>query len=125
MLKNYDCTIHYHLGKKNVVANALSRRESATLSAMQTTQELLLKEFFRMSMDFSNKCCTESLIYALSLQSTLKERIGDAQKGDQFLERMRMQVEKESIKVLIMNTDRTLMFENRVYVPNDGELRNE
>ncbi|GKC17904.1 putative reverse transcriptase domain-containing protein [Tanacetum coccineum] len=27
LLRDYDCEIHYHLGKENVVADALSRRE--------------------------------------------------------------------------------------------------
>ena len=29
LLKDYDCEIHYHSGKANVEANALSRKEMA------------------------------------------------------------------------------------------------
>ena len=32
LLKDYDCTIQYHLNKENVVANALSRKSSRTLA---------------------------------------------------------------------------------------------
>ncbi|XP_016732492.1 uncharacterized protein [Gossypium hirsutum] len=34
LLKNYDCTIEYHLGKANIVADALSRRAMTDLRTM-------------------------------------------------------------------------------------------
>ena len=34
LIKDYDCTIDYHPGKANVVADALSRRAVAELKAM-------------------------------------------------------------------------------------------
>ena len=36
LLKDYDCIIDYHLGKANVVANALSRKSTGSLAYMQT-----------------------------------------------------------------------------------------
>ena len=38
LLKDYDCTIDYHLGKANVVADALSRKSTGSLAYMQTIQ---------------------------------------------------------------------------------------
>ena len=35
MIKDYDCTIEYHPGKTNVVADALSRRLESSLSHMR------------------------------------------------------------------------------------------
>ena len=35
LLKNYDCTILYHAGKANVVANALSRKPMGSLGHIQ------------------------------------------------------------------------------------------
>ena len=32
LLKDYDCTIQYHLGKANVVADALSRKSFGSLA---------------------------------------------------------------------------------------------
>ena len=45
IIKDYDCTINYHPGKKNVVANALSRKE--ILKHMIESKELI-KEFEKL-----------------------------------------------------------------------------
>ncbi|XP_040950793.1 uncharacterized protein [Gossypium hirsutum] len=41
LLKDYDCSIEYHLGKANVVADALSRRAVADLRAIFARLSLL------------------------------------------------------------------------------------
>ena len=38
LLKDYYCTIDYHPGKANVVADALSRKSTGSLAYMQTIQ---------------------------------------------------------------------------------------
>ena len=55
LLKGYDCTIEYHPGKANVVANALSRTTMTYLRAM----------FARLSL-FNNR----SLLAKLQVKST-------------------------------------------------------
>ena len=41
---DYDCTIDYHLGKANVVADALSRKFTGSLAYIQTIQLSLIVE---------------------------------------------------------------------------------
>ena len=38
LLKDYDCTIDYHPGKVNAVADALNRKSTGSLAYMQTIQ---------------------------------------------------------------------------------------
>lgn len=42
LIKDYDCTIGYHLGKVNVVEGALNRKTISLLAHMQMIQLLLV-----------------------------------------------------------------------------------
>ena len=48
LLKDYDCTIHYHPGKANVVADALSRKSSGSLTHIQEVRRPLIKELHEL-----------------------------------------------------------------------------
>ncbi|KAL0342687.1 UNVERIFIED_CONTAM: Retrovirus-related Pol polyprotein from transposon [Sesamum calycinum] len=50
LLKDYDCTIDYHPGKENVVADALSRKSSGTLASLGSHNPALLLEMRSMNM---------------------------------------------------------------------------
>ena len=51
LLKDYDCTIDYHLGKANVVADALSRKSTGSLAYMQTIQLPLMVELRELDVE--------------------------------------------------------------------------
>ena len=44
LLKDYDCIIHYHPGKANVVADALSKKSIGSLAAIRGCQRQLLED---------------------------------------------------------------------------------
>ncbi|XP_017976435.1 PREDICTED: uncharacterized protein LOC108661949 [Theobroma cacao] len=44
LLKDYDCTILYHLGKANVVGDALSQKSMGSLSHISTDKRSLVRE---------------------------------------------------------------------------------
>ncbi|KAL8147704.1 hypothetical protein AgCh_005141 [Apium graveolens] len=48
LIKDYDCTINYHPGKSNVVADALSRKERLN---MIISSEKLIKEFEKLEIE--------------------------------------------------------------------------
>jgi hypothetical protein len=53
-IKDYELEIHYHLGKVNVVANALSRKSQVNMMVAHPMPYELAKEFDRLSLGFLN-----------------------------------------------------------------------
>ena len=51
MIKDYDCSINYHPGKANVVADALSRKSSDFSATLLTTQKDIIKDLERMGIE--------------------------------------------------------------------------
>ena len=70
LVKDYDCTINYHPGKANVVADALSRKSTSTLAHLITTKVHILRDL--ESMDIEVRMGTsDALLAQLNLRPTL------------------------------------------------------
>lgn len=73
LIKDYDLTINYHLGKMIVVADASSRKSMGSMVAMITSQVNILWDLERLKIkvqlhNFQN------LLMTLSVQPTLIDR---------------------------------------------------
>ena len=51
LVKDYDCDINYHLGKANVVADALSRKSSGSLAALHELEKPLREDLYRSGIE--------------------------------------------------------------------------
>jgi hypothetical protein len=124
LVKDYDCMINYHPGKANVVADALSRKSMSTLAHLITTQVHILQDL--ESMDIEVRMGTsDALLAQLNLRPTLLERIIGAQGKDHKLVKINEAVKKGERSKFSIRSDGTLLYDHRVCVPNDGELRKE
>ena len=74
LIKDYDCSINYHPGKANVVADALSRKSSGFSAALLTTQKEIIKDLRRMGIKI---VMGDSQVFmaSLTIQPTLIEKI--------------------------------------------------
>ena len=81
MIKDYDCSINYHPGKANVVADALSRKSSGFSAALLTTQKEIINDLERMGIEIGMGD-SQAFMASLTIQPTLIEKIKISQVDD-------------------------------------------
>ncbi|WVZ53404.1 hypothetical protein U9M48_004350 [Paspalum notatum var. saurae] len=91
LIKDYDLEIHYHPGKANVVADALSRKSQISLLRARELPDELAIEFDRLSLGFLNK--TEGTV-SMEFEPTLEQEIRKEQLNDEKIKEL-----KELIKL--------------------------
>ena len=84
LLKDYDCTIEYHPGKANVVANALSRKTGSSLAHLRVNYMGNLIALRRLNMDLQISQ-RGALIATLKIRPILRQRIQELQSTDPAL----------------------------------------
>jgi len=93
-LKDYDFELHYHPGKANVVADALSRK-SLHISTLMIQEMELLEKFRDMNLAISlshNKI----QLKAIQVTSDLKREIKEVQANDEFIKKKKELVKKDN-----------------------------
>ena len=110
LFKDYDCIDDYHLGKANVVADALSKKTIFGLSLKHCT--------WRFEFD-------GALLAQLKAIPGLRQMMIDAQKSDVKLQK-RVQLVRNGDKTdYSINDDGGLYYKNILCVPNVQELKNK
>jgi hypothetical protein len=77
LIKDYQMEIHYHLGKANVVADALSRKSYCNLLTGEEMSKELCADLEQMNMTF----ITKEQLNELRIQCNLERQIGQSQQG--------------------------------------------
>ncbi|WVZ58159.1 LOW QUALITY PROTEIN: hypothetical protein U9M48_008460 [Paspalum notatum var. saurae] len=119
LIKDYDLEIHYHPGKVNVVADALSRRAHCNVIEARPTVRVLCCEIDEIELP------TEQLaeLYNLIIEPTIKEQIITAQKQDKGMAFIRKGMDEKKRACFTLDDQGVLWFKNRLVVPKDMELR--
>ena len=78
LIKDYDMRLHYHPGKANVVADALSRKSHVNTLVMGEVPKELAENLRELCLEIVPR----GYVAALEIQSTLMDKIREAQKGD-------------------------------------------
>ncbi|XP_073313470.1 uncharacterized protein [Primulina huaijiensis] len=122
LVNDYDCTISYHPGKANVVADALSRKSSYLLGSM--IQKPLLLDLQRNEITLVSPG-TVNQLSALVLHSTLIDRILKEQQLDlQFLE-LKNKSDLTGVSEFGLNSTGLLTFRGRICVPVGDDIRKD
>ena len=119
LIKDYDCSINYHPGKANVVADALSRKERLN---MLTLPEELKKDIENLELEIRDLSLEGERFYEMVLQPELLEKIRRCQ--EKVMEEQREDLTGE--EYLCPKDEKGIKrFANRIWIPRVMELKDE
>ena len=123
LIKDYDLEIHYHPGKANVVADALSRKASCSCTSASAVHDTLCQEMEKLNLAI----VSEGTLANITLTPTLRDRIVEAQKNNAGMEKIRQRLMENDPKAACFHQDGegVLWFNSRLVVPKDLELRKQ
>ena len=78
LIKDYDLEVHYHLGKANVVADALSRKVHCNCLSVELYNETLCAEMQRLNLEI----IPQGTLSHISIEPTLFDQVIMAQLHD-------------------------------------------
>ena len=115
-LKNYDCTISYHSGKANVVADALSQKSRGSLACHRVVVTDLIQSFSELDLEEQRQTEQGNLVTIVA-QSSIRTRIREAQ----LLEPYRAQHEAELIRIIRRRMLEAQDWQKRVMLTDVGD----
>jgi hypothetical protein len=119
LIKDYELEVHYHPGKANMVADALSRKSQVNMLAAHPMPYELAKEFDRLSLGFLNN--TQGV--TVELEPTLKQDIMKGQKDDEKINEIRQLIIDGKGPDFREDAEGVVWFKDRLCVPDIKSIR--
>jgi len=119
LIKDYHMSLHYHPGKANVVADVLSHKSYVNTLITGGLPQALADDLRELRLEI----VLRGYVAALEIQSTLLGKIREAQKTDKEIAEIKERMSKGKAKNFREDEHETLWFEDRIFVPNDPEIR--
>jgi hypothetical protein len=121
LIIDYDLEIHYHPGKANVVANALSRKASYHCFTVRTPDTTLCQEMEKLNLGMIQ----HETLTQLKLESVLLQRIIDAQRTDKGMKHIHEKIEADKANCFRKVDQGIISFNDRIVVTKDAEVRQQ
>ena len=124
LIKDYDCTIEYHPGKANVVANALSRRPESSLSHMRSGYLPLLVDLRALELILEVDD-SGALLATFNVRPLLVDQILAGQSQDPQMIKLKEEIEKGKKTEFQIRDDDMIVKGQRMCVPEYDELKRD
>jgi hypothetical protein len=121
LIKDYELEIHYHPGKANVMADALSRKASCHCLTMGTSDITLCQEMEILNLGMIQQGTSSHL----KLESVILQRIIDAQKNDEGMKHIHEKIEADKANCFRKDDQGVVWFNNRIVVPKNEEVHQQ
>jgi hypothetical protein len=99
LIKDYDIEVHYHPGKANVVADALSRKSHCHCAEAELFNETLCNEIRKLNLEM----VPQGSLNHVELESTLQDNIILAQSHDEGVKIIKLKVGPGRRKVQVLS----------------------
>jgi hypothetical protein len=119
LIKDYDLEIHYHPGKVNLVANALSRKEHAHSAIVAQLSNEIVEDFRRLNL----RIVTHTEGVTIDVEPTLEQEIRKGQVGDAKIQEIKDLITKGRGPEFMENEQGTVWFKHRICVLEIDSLR--
>jgi hypothetical protein len=123
LIKDYDIEVHYHPGKANVVADALSRKAHCSCLSVEAFSETLCWEMSKLNLEI----VSQGSLNHLSIEATLRDNIVLAQQRDKGVKIIKQKIAQGEGKYKCFRVDPegVQWFNEHIVVPKDHELRKQ
>jgi hypothetical protein len=121
LIKDYEIEIHYHPGKANVVADALSRKACCHCHTIKTSDITLCQEMEKLNLGMIQ----HGTLNQLKLKLVLLQKIIDAQRSDKGMKHIHEKIKDGKANCFRKDDQGIVWFNNRIVVPKDDDFRQQ
>ena len=116
-IEDYDFELHYHPGKANVLADALSRKPVGVIASIAIREWEMLSALGEFDL-LLGESVEAAALFSVVAQPTLVTRVLEAQRGDLEVESFRERISSGKVeKGLTVCPDQSVRYRDRLFVP--------